>query len=108
MDSTDFVRPVLRRSADVGRLASYQKISTEALRARKQAGYASREDALFAALREKWPAQERAPELRVIAMMGIGAMRLAAEQWSAEKGELPLRAYLDETFRHLLGQAGHR
>jgi AcrR family transcriptional regulator len=75
--------------------------STEALRARKQANYGRREEALYTALREKWPAPERALELRVIAMMGIGAMRLAAEQWSEEQGRLPLRTYLDDAFRHL-------
>jgi hypothetical protein len=72
--------------------------STEALCARKQANYERQERALFAALCEKWPEPARAPGLRLVAMVGIGALRLAAEAWSAGQGSRPLQAFLDEAF----------
>ena len=75
--------------------------STEALRARKQADYKRQEEALFTALAEKWPAPEKRVRLRIVAMMGIGAMRIAAEVWSAEQGTRPLELYLREAFTAL-------
>ncbi len=79
--------------------------STEALRARKQADYKRQEDALFSVLEQKWPAPGNRLRLRVVAMMGIGAMRIAAETWSAEQGARPLGAYVQETFAALSGDA---
>jgi AcrR family transcriptional regulator len=75
--------------------------STEALRARKQANYKRQEEALFAALAQKWPAPDKRVLLRVVAMMGIGAMRIAAEAWSVEQGARPLETYLREAFAAL-------
>ncbi|MCS0500899.1 TetR/AcrR family transcriptional regulator [Ancylobacter mangrovi] len=79
--------------------------STEALRARKQADYKRQEEALFAALVQKWPAPENRVRLRVVAMMGIGAMRIAAEAWSAEQGARSLDAHLQEAFAALTDRA---
>jgi AcrR family transcriptional regulator len=79
--------------------------STEALRARKQADYKRQEDRLFASLTEKWPAPEQRVRLRMVAMMGIGAMRIAAETWSAEQGVRPLGVYLEDTFAALADPA---
>lgn len=79
--------------------------STEALRARKQADYKRQEEALFAVLSEKWPAPEERVRLRVVAMMGLGAMRIAAEAWSAEQGIRPLETYLEEAFAALSDHA---
>jgi AcrR family transcriptional regulator len=75
--------------------------STEALRARKQANYTRQEEALFVALAEKWPDPKRRPGLRLVAMMGIGTMRIAAQQWSDEKGAKPLEHYVNKAFRRL-------
>jgi AcrR family transcriptional regulator len=75
--------------------------STEALRARKQSNYERQEQALFAALAEKWPEPERRFALRVVAMMGIGAMRLAAEMWSNEGGCRKLEDYVRDAFANL-------
>jgi AcrR family transcriptional regulator len=75
--------------------------STEALRARKQANYARQETALYNALSEKWPAPDRQPGLRLLAMVGIGAMRLAADCWHDDKGQRPLQNYLEEAFQRL-------
>jgi AcrR family transcriptional regulator len=75
--------------------------STEALRARKQANYTRQEQALFVALTEKWPDPKRRPALRLVAMMGIGTMRIAAEQWSEENGVKPLEHYVNKAFKRL-------
>lgn len=76
--------------------------STEALRARKQANYERQERALFAALAERWDDPERRFALRLIAMVGIGAMRVAIEKWRNDQdGNIPLRRYLDAAFATL-------
>src|ERR1700731_1450559 len=55
--------------------------STEALRARKQAVYVDMEQALLGAMCELWPEPKRRTSLRIVAMISIGAMRLAMETW---------------------------
>jgi AcrR family transcriptional regulator len=75
--------------------------STAGLRARKQANYQRQEHALFSALIDKWPTPKRRPSLRLVAMLGIGAVRLAAEQWSEEDGRRPLNDYLKKVFSGL-------
>ncbi len=75
--------------------------SSEALRARKQANYERQERELFKALQLHWPAPERALALRCVAMVGIGAMRLAAERWAGHTPRLPLQAHLNEVFSAL-------
>ena len=75
--------------------------STEALRARKQANHERQERDLFTALAARWPAPDRQPSLRLAAMVGIGALRIAAEAWSGDGGTNALRTYLDEAFRRL-------
>ena len=80
--------------------------STPALRARKQAGYERQERALFEALAQRWPDLGRRAELRAAAMVTIGALRLAAEAWSADGAPRSLRTYLEEVFAALDGQRG--
>lgn len=75
--------------------------STESLRARKQAGYVQREQELFEALTELWPRPERRTALRVVAMVSVGAMRLAMEAWHQDGGKRPVGAYLREMFAAL-------
>jgi AcrR family transcriptional regulator len=75
--------------------------STEALCARKQANYARKEQMLFEALSARWQDPERRASLRLVAMVGVGALRLAAETWSMEQGRRPLGDYLEEAFRGL-------
>jgi len=77
--------------------------STEALRARKQSNYIHQEEALAAALADKWPDPRKRPVLRLAAMAGIGAMRIAAEQWSAEHGRRSLEHYVRKAFANLRG-----
>lgn len=56
------------------------------VQARKQASYRQQEEALFSALRERWPEPERETRLRVVAMVAVGATRLASEAFSRENG----------------------
>ena len=75
--------------------------STEALRARKQAVYVDMEQALLGAMCELWPEPKRRTSLRIVAMISIGAMRLAMETWRQENGKRPLAKYLRESFATL-------
>ena len=68
--------------------------STEALRARKQAIFIEMEEALFAAMRELWPQPQRRSTLRMVAMVSMGAMRLAVEDWRQAGGKRSLADYL--------------
>ena len=72
--------------------------SSEAVQARKQASYVQQENALFAALRERWPDRERETGLRLVAMLAIGAMRLATDAFSREGGKRPIVDLLHEAF----------
>ena len=74
--------------------------STEALRARLEAGLAATEQIVFETLCEMWP--EREPvSLRITAMAGIGAMRIAKEAWRRDNRKSPLANYLDSSFAAL-------
>jgi len=72
--------------------------STEALRDRKFVGM---EEVLFAALCELWPQPERRITLRLVAMISMGAMRLAIERWRQDSGKRSLAQYLLENFAAL-------
>lgn len=71
---------------------------SEAVQARKQASYVEQEKALFAALRERWPDPTREPGLRLVAMLAIGAMRLATEAFNREGGRRDMAEVLGEAF----------
>lgn len=77
---------------------------SEAVQARKQASYVEQEKALFAALSERWPDPARQTGLRLVAMLGIGAMRLASETFNREGGKRPMAELLDEAFDALDGE----
>lgn len=76
-------------------------ISTESLRARKQASYVAQEQALFDALCELWPQPKRRAGLRIVAMVSIGAVRLSLEAWRQDGSKRPLKEYLQEAFANL-------
>lgn len=61
--------------------------SSEALLARKQAYYAEQEQVLFNTLCEVWRQPERRAALRMVAMVSIGAMRLALQAWREQSGQ---------------------
>lgn len=72
--------------------------SSEAVQARKQASYVQHEQALFAALRERWPERPSEIALRLVAMLAIGAIRLSTEIFHIEGGQRPIEAVLREAF----------
>ena len=75
--------------------------STEALQARKQAAFVEGEQSAFEALCELWLEPGRRASLRIVAMVSIGALRLAKEAWRQEGGKQPLTKYLRESFAAL-------
>jgi len=76
-------------------------LSSPTLLARKQASYIVQEQALFAALTERWPNPERATALHLVAMLSIGAMRLSIEAWRAEGRKRPVSELVAEIFEIL-------
>ena len=80
--------------------------STEALRVRKQAFYIELESLIFAASCEVWPAPERRPDLRMTAVLGVSAVRLATEARRNDPEGRPLTEHLNETFDRLGAVAG--
>lgn len=68
--------------------------STETLRARKQANYEKQERMVCDVLCEKWPAAAMRVKLRLVSMVCIGAMRLAADLWSRNDSKRPLEDHL--------------
>jgi len=75
--------------------------STEALKARMQANYVEGEHLIFEALCELWPQLERRASLRIVAMVSMGALRVAKETWRQEGGKRPLAEYLRDSFAAL-------
>jgi hypothetical protein len=72
--------------------------STEALRARKDARFVEMERTLLEAMREVWPAPKRQEALRVVAMIVIGTLRLALENWRQNDAKHPVTHYLKQQF----------
>ncbi len=75
--------------------------STQRLGASKLAKYAEQEQAVFKALAHLWPAPERAHALRLVAMVSVGALRLAFEGWAERNGADPLADHLRRAFSQL-------
>ncbi|SAI69807.1 TetR family transcriptional regulator [Bordetella ansorpii] len=76
--------------------------SSESLLARKQAHYAEQEQALFETLCEVWRQPERRTSLRMVAMVSIGALRLALQAWREQTGERkPAAQFLRHAFDSL-------
>lgn len=72
--------------------------STEALRMQMQMIFVEMEEDLLTVLGERWPLPERRPTLRMVAMIAIGAMRLAMVDWRQENGARPLAEYLRDSY----------
>ena len=77
--------------------------SSETLRAGKLAVYFAMEEAVFETLCELWPEPGRRAELRMVAMISVGAMRLAKEE-RRMRGQGSLAAYLRDSFAVLRRQ----
>lgn len=77
-------------------------LSSESLLARKQAHYAQQEQALFDALCEVWRQPERRAALRMVAMVSIGAMKIALQAWREQTGQRkPATRFLRDAFDNL-------
>lgn len=103
----DLVRATLVNLSNT-RFQSYQTIAfarlireSEILCARRLARYAQLEQALHEALCILWPEEQRRDGLRLVAMVSIGTLRLAADKWLEQNGERPLATYIEEAFEHL-------
>jgi len=75
--------------------------SSDAVMARKQASYVEHENTLFEALRERWPEREKESALRLVALLGVGAVRLSTERLHLEDGARSLIDLLREAFETL-------
>ena len=93
----------LRFQADYKQTRVIERLmcANEALRIRHQAKYVEKEQAVFDALCQMWPQPKRQPALRIVAMMSIGALRLAIDNWNRDQGKRPIAVYLKEAFADL-------
>jgi AcrR family transcriptional regulator len=72
--------------------------STEGLRTRMLAVPFKMERAVFEVLCEIWPAPEDRDRLRMVAVVSIGALRVAKEAWRNDEGRSPLSDHLRNCF----------
>ena len=72
--------------------------TSPSVQARKQASYVQQEGEIYEALRERWPEPERSMALRVVAMLSVGAMRIAGDIFNREQGTRPMVDVLREAF----------
>ena len=72
--------------------------SIETLRLRKEALLIQAEEVLANAMYELWPDPARRPALRMNAMMAVGTLRIARENWRQEDAAHPLTHYIGEAF----------
>ena len=79
--------------------------SIETRRLRKEALLVQMEQVLAEAMYELWPDETRRPALRLAAMMAMGTLRFAKDNWRQEEAAHPLTHYIDEAF-DLLGAFG--
>jgi AcrR family transcriptional regulator len=93
----------IRFQADYKQTRAIERLmcANESLRLRHQARYVEKEQAVFDALCQMWPQPKRQPALRVVAMMSIGALRLAIDNWNRDQGKRPIATYLKEAFADL-------
>jgi AcrR family transcriptional regulator len=75
--------------------------STGRLEASNHAKYAEQEQAVFEALATLWPAPDRRERLRLVAMISVGALRIAFERWAERGGAEPLSEHLRRAFAEL-------
>lgn len=80
--------------------------SMEALRLRKEALLVQMEEVLAQAMYTLWPDPARQPALRLDAMVSMGALRVAKENWRREEAAFALTHYIDGAF-DLLDRPSH-
>lgn len=81
------VKRIARHTTEQMKAIDDLMLSSESLLARKQTFYAKQEQALFNAMCEVWRQPERRPALRMVAMVSIGAMRVALQAWREQTGQ---------------------
>jgi AcrR family transcriptional regulator len=74
---------------------------SETLRARNQGRLQQLERAVLEGLCELWPKKEYRDRWRLVAMISIGALRLATDTWIEQDGKRPLAKYVQEMFKKL-------
>lgn len=74
--------------------------ASRTLQARKQVAYAGQEESLFETLCQVWRQPERRCRLRVVAMLSIGALKLAIQAYG-EQPERTAASHLEEVFSEL-------
>jgi len=74
--------------------------STDALRACKQADFERLESFVFSALAEKWPEPKGQLRLRLIASVGLSALKVAVDRWRPDASG-SLQDYVNESFATL-------
>ena len=79
--------------------------SIEPLRLRKEALLVQMEELLAEAMYEMWPDRSKRPALRMAAMMAIGTLRFAKDNWRENDAAHPLTHYIDEAFDLLSHQS---
>ncbi|WP_255471499.1 TetR/AcrR family transcriptional regulator [Pantoea sp. PSNIH1] len=97
----------INMSPDIAMLIARITQSTEQLRLGNQMKFLRMEEAAHAALCVLWPEKERAQALKIAAMAGTGAMRIAVEAWLNEGCSRPLREYLESNISVLHSAAIH-
>ncbi|MGR9363685.1 TetR/AcrR family transcriptional regulator (plasmid) [Rhizobium leguminosarum] len=93
----------LMKDRDTGHARAVNRIirENENLSASNQVKFLRLEQAVFEALIQLWPDIVRRDELRTVAMVAIGALRLALDKWAAVQGEKPLAGFLDREIAQL-------
>ena len=93
----------VRFQADYKQTGEIERLmcANESLRIRHQARYLEKEQAVLDALCQMWPQPKRQPALRIVAMMSVGALRLAIDNWNRDQGKRPIAIYLREAFAGL-------
>jgi AcrR family transcriptional regulator len=72
--------------------------ASDRLRAANQAKFLVLEQVCFETLCEIWPEPARRHELRIVAMMTIGAMRIAIDDWATHSAPGPLSEHVKAAF----------
>lgn len=85
--------------------------SSDQLRAANQAKFLRMEQAAFEALCDRWPQRARREGLRMVAMVGLGAFRIAIDEWTDAGGKQPFTRRIEKAFialrAELLGVPDH-
>jgi AcrR family transcriptional regulator len=96
------VKHIARYTTEQMSAADQLMRSSESLLARKQAYYAEMEQTLFNTLCEVWRQPGRRTALRMVAMVSIGAMRVALQAWRDQTGpRKPVAKFLRDAFESL-------